>query len=342
MTDRYLITGGAGFIGSNFIRFLLKTHSDCSVINLDKLTYAGNPDNLLDITTDSRYRFVKGDIADPEAVETAMSGGIDYVFNFAAETHVDRSILDPSGFIRTDILGVHVLLEASRRIGVRRFIQISTDEVYGSIDEGSFCETDPVHPSSPYSASKAGGELLVSSYVTTYGFPAIITRASNNYGPYQYPEKLIPLFVTNAIEGKNLPVYGDGMNVRDWLYVLDHCEALDFLLQHGQIGGIYNIGGGNERPNLYITHRILDVLEKPRSMISYVKDRPGHDRRYSIDCGKIAALGWKPRHDFDEGLDATIRWYRDHPEWWRKLKGRKEEFEAYYKTWYQDSQGMKS
>ena len=257
MADRFLITGGAGFIGSNFIRFLLNAYTDCTVVNLDKLTYAGNLDNLIDIEDDARYRFVKGDIGDKDVVEAIVAGGIDYVFNFAAETHVDRSIIDPAGFIRTDIMGVYVLLEASRKHQVKRFIQISTDEVYGSIDAGSFRETDPVNPSSPYSASKAGGELLVASFVTTYGFPAIITRASNNYGPYQYPEKLIPLFVTNAIEDRNLPVYGDGMNVRDWLYVLDHCEALDFLLHNGQIGQIYNIGGGNERPNMYITDRDL-------------------------------------------------------------------------------------
>lgn len=342
MADRVLVTGGSGFIGSNFIRFLMGKYPDCSVVNLDKLTYAGNQDNLCDIADDPRYRFVQGDIGDCDVLESIMSAGIDFVFNFAAETHVDRSIIDPTSFIRTDILGVFVLLDMSRKHNIKRFIQISTDEVYGSIEEGSFSETDPVNPSSPYSASKAGGELLVSSFVTTYGFPAIITRASNNYGPFQYPEKLIPLFVTNAIEDKNLPVYGDGLNVRDWLYVLDHCEALDYILQHGQIGQIYNIGGGNERSNLVITHRILEILDKPQSLIRYVTDRPGHDRRYSIDCTKLADLGWKPRHDFESGLDETIYWYRDHPQWWQKVKQKKEEFEAYYKSWYQDARGMKS
>ena len=339
MGKKYLVTGGAGFIGSNFVHYLMNRYPDCQVVNLDKLTYAGNLENLTEISGDDRYTFIQGDICDPEVVETAMQG-VDYVFNFAAETHVDRSILDPSGFIRTDVLGTHILLDQARKNNITLFVQISTDEVYGSIDEGSFNETDRINPSSPYSASKAGGELLVQSYITTYGLPAIITRASNNYGPYQYPEKLIPLFVTNALEDKHLPLYGDGLNVRDWLFVGDHCEALDVISQKGVIGQIYNIGGGNERTNIDITRRVLELLDKPNSLIRPVKDRPGHDRRYSITCNKLMELGWTPSHDFDAGLEATVNWYRDHPDWWRKLKAKKEEFEQYYRNWYSGQLGL--
>jgi len=341
MAKKFLVTGGAGFIGSNFVHYLLKNHQDCFVINLDKLTYAGNLDNLTEIDSDTRYKFVKGDICDDKLVDEIVKSGIDYIYNFAAETHVDRSILEPSAFIRTDVLGTHVLLEAARKHGVKLFIQVSTDEVYGSIEEGSFTETDSLSPSSPYSASKAGGELLVKSFVTTYGFPAIITRGSNNYGPYQYPEKLIPLFVTNALEDQNLPMYGDGLNVRDWLYVEDHCHALDVVGQRGESGEIYNIGGNNECTNLEITDRILKILDKPDSLIQRVKDRPGHDRRYSIDCTKIQSLGWTPSHDFDSGMKATVNWYKDNPEWWKKLKVKNVEFKEYYNKWYSDKLGMK-
>lgn len=341
MDNRFLVTGGAGFIGSNFVHFILKTYSTCKVINLDKLTYAGNLENLTDIQEDPRYSFVEGDICDFETVDSIMATGIDFVFNFAAETHVDRSIIEPEAFIRTDVLGTHVLLEAVRKFGVGRFIQISTDEVYGSIDNGSFDESDPVDPSSPYSASKAGAELLVKSYIKTYNIPAIITRASNNYGPYQYPEKLIPLFVTNALDDKPLPLYGDGLNIRDWLYVEDHCAALDIIARNGAVSEIYNIGGNNERTNLDITRLILNTLEKPESLIARVKDRPGHDRRYAIDSSKTKALGWQPARDFQEGLAATVRWYAANRTWWEKLKKKQAHFREYYQNWYEKKLGMK-
>jgi len=341
MADRVLVTGGAGFIGSNFVHHLLENHPDCTVFNLDKLTYAGNLDNLKDIQEDSRYKFVHGDICDEDLVNNIVESGIDCIFNFAAETHVDRSILEPSAFIRTDVLGTHVLLEAARKYKVKLFIQISTDEVYGSIEEGSFREVDVLNPSSPYSASKAGAELLVKSFITTYHLPAIITRGSNNYGPFQYPEKLIPLFVTNALEDKPLPMYGDGLNVRDWLFVRDHCEALDTIREKGVPGEIYNVGGSNERTNIEITKCILSQLDKPESLIQTIKDRPGHDRRYSIDCGKLKSLGWKPRYDFNLGMQTTIDWYRKNLEWWQKLKVKNAEFKAYYEKWYSDNLGMK-
>ena len=342
MGKRYLVTGGSGFIGSNFVHYILNRYADCTVVNLDKLTYAGNPDNLRDVENDPRYSFIQGDICDSDAVDGIVSNGIDFIFNFAAETHVDRSIIDPGAFIRTDVLGTHVILEAVRRHGVERLIQISTDEVYGSIEKGSFRETDPVTPSSPYSASKAGAELLVQSYITTYGTPAIITRASNNYGPYQYPEKLIPLFVTNALDDKPLPLYGDGLNVRDWLYVEDHCSALDLVSRKGRLHEIYNIGGSNERTNIEITKFILDYLGKPQSLITPVKDRPGHDRRYAIESSKTASLGWTPAHDFKRGLGETIQWYVDHREWWERLKEKQIQFKEYYRDWYQRQLGMKA
>ncbi len=341
MGKRFLVTGGAGFIGSNFIHYLLNKYPGSQVINLDILTYAGNLENLTAVQDNPDYRFVKGDICDADIVDEIMSSGIDFVYNLAAETHVDRSILEPSAFIRTDVLGTHVLLESAKKHNVQRFIQISTDEVYGSIDKGFFKETDPLSPSSPYSASKAGGELLVKSFFTTYDFPVIITRASNNYGPYQYPEKLIPLFVTNALEDQALPMYGDGLNVRDWLFVEDHCQALDIAGQHGEPGEIYNIGGSNEHTNLEITHRILSLLDKPKSLIQTVKDRPGHDRRYAIDSSKIGSLGWSPRHDFEQGMEATVKWYCDNMDWWRKLKLKNKEFKEYYNQWYSENLGMK-
>lgn len=328
-----LITGGAGFIGSNFVHYVLEKYPSVQVLNLDKLTYAGNLDNLRDIEGDPRYQFIRGDICDKALVADVFKKfKPDVVFNFAAESHVDRSIGDPDSFIKTDIYGVYILLEASRNFGVHRFIQISTDEVYGSVEEGSSSEDDPLMPRNPYSASKAGADRLAYSYFATYNIPVIITRASNNYGPYQYPEKLIPLFTTNALDDKRLPLYGDGKNVRDWLYVRDHCEALDLILQKGKIGEVYNIGGGNERTNLEISHIILDYLNKPGDLLVFVKDRLGHDRRYSLNCDKIRALGWSPSHKFDDGIRETINWYRDNRWWWEKLKSG--EYLDYYKSHY--------
>ncbi|MBP6965772.1 MAG: dTDP-glucose 4,6-dehydratase [Armatimonadetes bacterium] len=330
---KILVTGGAGFIGSNFCRYMLDKHPECSISVLDALTYAGNMDNLADMIGSPRFEFTHGDIRDREAVEPLMRE-CDAVVNFAAETHVDRSIADPGGFVLTDVFGVFVLLEAAKKLGVERFVHISTDEVYGAIAEGSFREGDPLCPNSPYSASKAGGELLARSYFATYGMPIIITRGSNNFGPYQYPEKLIPLFITNAMEGKSLPVYGDGNQVRDWIYVLDHCEGVDVALHEGVPGEVYNVGGGNERTNLYITKAILSILGKPESLIKYVKDRPGHDRRYSIDCSKLGSLGWKPGRDFDEALEETVKWYVENESWWRKIKDHQPEYKAFTRKWY--------
>jgi dTDP-glucose 4,6-dehydratase len=328
---KFLVTGGAGFIGSNYVRYLLKKYTDVEVINLDKLTYAGNLDNLKDIADDPRYTFIKGDIGNDVLVNQIMPE-IDVVVNFAAESHVDRSIGAPDDFIKTDIYGTFVLLEAARRTKIERFIQISTDEVYGSIDKGSFVETDTLMPSSPYSASKTGADRLAFSYFVTYGIPVQITRCSNNFGPFHYPEKLIPLFVTNAIEDKSLPIYGDGKNVRDWIYVEDHCDGVDFVYNHGDIGEVYNIGGGNERTNLEITEYILRRLEKPASLMAFVKDRLGHDRRYALDCSRLRALGWRPQHDFETAMDKTIAWYLDNRSWWQKIKSG--EYLAYYKKQY--------
>ncbi len=330
---RYLVTGGAGFIGSNYIRYMLKKHKDVEIINLDKLTYAGNLDNLKDIEEDSRYTFIKGDICDEVLVNQIMTG-VDVVVNFAAESHVDRSIGAPDDFIRTDVFGTFVLLEAARTNKIEKFIQISTDEVYGSIDKGSFTENDPLMPSSPYSASKTGADRLAFSYFVTYDLPVIVTRCSNNFGPFHYPEKLIPLFVTNAIENKSLPIYGDGKNVRDWIYVEDHCDGVEFVCQNGKLGEVYNIGGGNEKTNLEITERILKKLEKPQSLMTHVKDRLGHDRRYSIDCSKIADLGWQPKHEFEEALDKTITWFMENRWWWEKLKSG--EYLEYYTQQYKE------
>lgn len=326
-----LITGGAGFIGSNYVRYVLRNHPDYRVTVLDKLTYAGNLDNLRDVETDPRFRFVKGDICDASLVEQ-VTAGMDAVVNFAAETHVDRSLMEPGSFINTDVYGAYVLAEAGRKLGTKRIIQISTDEVYGSVENGSSKETDILRPSSPYSASKAGGEMMMMAYHTTYGLPVIITRGSNNFGPYQYPEKVIPLFVTNAIEDKQLPLYGDGLNIRDWIYVLDHCEAIDLVLHEGRPGEVYNVGGGNERTNIEITEMILRLLGKPRDLIRYVTDRPGHDRRYSLDCSKLARLGWRPRHSFEQAMEETVRWYVENEWWWRKIKSG--EYMEYYRRQY--------
>ncbi len=338
---RYLVTGGAGFIGSNFIRFLFEKYgSDASVVNLDKLTYAGIRENLAEYEGKPNYRFLQGDIAKPEDVAEAYQGidggGIDVVVNFAAETHVDRSLMEAGSFIETDVHGVLVLLEEAKKHApnLKRFVQISTDEVYGSIAEGSFTESDPLNPRNPYSASKAGGDRMAYAYAQTYGMPVIITRASNNYGPFQYPEKLIPLFVTNAIDDQPLPLYGDGGNIRDWLFVEDHCAAVDFLIEHGTNSETYNIGGGNERENRQITHRILQLLGKPESLIKRVADRVGHDRRYSVDTTKLERLGFKMTTDFDAALERTVQWYVANEPWWRAIKERSAEFKAYYEKQY--------
>ncbi len=328
---KILVTGGAGFIGSNFVHYVLDKYSDYEVINFDKLTYAGNLDNLRDVENSPRYSFVKGDIADASAIGPLIAR-VDAVVNFAAETHVDRSIHDPGGFIQTDIVGIHVILDESRKHGVDKIVLVSTDEVYGSIEHGSFIEDDRLNPSSPYSASKAGGELLALACHKTFGLPVCVTRGSNTYGPNQYPEKVIPLFVTNAVDDIPLPLYGDGMNVRDWLYVADHCSAIDLVLHEGAPGEAYNIGGGNERTNIELTHLILDLLNKPKSLIRRVADRPAHDRRYSIDCSKLARLGWKPGQSFEEGMRLTVDWYVENEWWWRKLKSG--EYLDYYKKQY--------
>ncbi len=338
---RYLVTGGAGFIGSNFIRFLFNKYgSGASVVNLDKLTYAGIRENLAEYEGQPNYRFVQGDIARPEDVAEAYKGvdgsGIDVVVNFAAETHVDRSLIEAASFIETDVHGVLVLLEEAKKSApnLKRFIQISTDEVYGSIAEGSFTEDDALNPRNPYSASKAGGDRMAYAYAQTFGMPVIITRASNNYGPYQYPEKLIPLFVTNAIDDQPLPLYGDGRNVRDWLFVEDHCAAVDFLIEHGTNSETYNIGGGNERENREITQRILQLLGKPESLIKRVADRVGHDRRYSVDTSKLEKLGFRMTTNFDEALERTVQWYVANEPWWRAIKERSAEYKAYYEKQY--------
>lgn len=329
-----LVTGGAGFIGANFIKHMLRTHPGYKVINFDKLTYAGNLENLIDVEGHPGYSFILGDICDAGLVEKAMGCGVDAVVNFAAESHVDRSIEDPMTFINTNIAGTQTLLLASRKHGVKRFLQVSTDEVYGSLGPtGYFTEETPLAPSSPYSASKTGADLLVSAYHHTFGFPGLITRCSNNYGPYQFPEKLIPLMVTNAMADKELPVYGDGLNVRDWLYVEDHCSALDAVLHNGKPGEVYNIGGNNERTNIEIVKLILEKLGKPESLIKYVKDRPGHDKRYAIDSSKIQnELGWSPKTSFDEGMAQTVDWYVENTDWWEKVKSGA--YREYYEKMY--------
>jgi len=319
-TRKLFVTGAAGFIGSNYVRWVLGS-SDDSVTVFDALTYAGNLDNLRGLDDDPRFVFVKGDITDRDAVLSAMEGH-DAVVHFAAESHVDRSIASPDEFVHTNCDGTNVMCDVARRIGVERFLHISTDEVYGSIEEGSFTEADPLEPRSPYSASKAASDLIALSYHTTYGLPVLVTRSSNNFGPYQFPEKVIPLFVTNLLEGRKVPLYGDGMNVRDWCYVEDNCAGVDLVLRQGAVGAVYNIGAGNEVPNRELTETILEILGHDESMIEHVKDRLGHDRRYSIDTAKIEALGWSPRREFREALDATVAWYRDNRWWWEPLKQR--------------------
>jgi len=331
---KLLVTGGAGFIGSNFIRYLHSKYPAYEVINLDTLTYAGNLENLADISGERFYRFVKGDIADVSLVRQVFTEGIEVVVNFAAESHVDRSIEDASSFITTNITGTQILLEAARAHQVKRFIQISTDEVYGSLGpQGLFTEHSPLSPNSPYSASKAGADHLVRAYYETFRLPVMITRSSNNYGPYQFPEKFIPLFITNALVDEPLPLYGDGLNVRDWLQVEDNCAAIDLVLHRGKEGEIYNVGGNCEKTNLEVVKIILKELNKPESLLRFVKDRPGHDRRYALDTAKIAReLGWYPQRSFEEGIRHTVAWYRHHAGWWEKIKSG--EYRSYYQKMY--------
>jgi dTDP-glucose 4,6-dehydratase len=336
---KILVTGGCGFIGSNFIRYFLKSYPNDSLINVDKLTYAGNLENLSDLSQSPRYHFIRGDITDAPRMEELINKGVDAIINFAAESHVDRSIEDPSAFMKTNVFGTFVLLEAIRKVFPKqwiRFVHISTDEVYGSLGEtGAFTEETPFAPNSPYSASKSAADMLIRAYHRTYGLPNVITRSSNNFGPYQFPEKLIPLMISNAIEDKELPIYGDGMHIRDWIYVEDHCRALDVVLHHGREGEVYNIGGRNERPNLVVAQTILDRLGKPHSLIRFVTDRPGHDRRYAIDFSKIEReLGWRPTVSFEEGISRTIEWYLTYREWWKKIKTG--EYLDYYHRMYKD------
>ncbi|MFC1946135.1 dTDP-glucose 4,6-dehydratase [Chloroflexota bacterium] len=331
---KLLVTGGAGFIASNFIHHVLGDCDGWHIVNLDKLTYAGNLENLRDVENDSRYRFARGDIADREQVGQLLRDGIDTVVNFAAESHVDRSILDASPFIDTNIRGTQVLLEASREYGVSRFVQVSTDEVYGSVATGLFTEETPLAPNSPYAASKASADLLCRAYHETYGMDVVVTRCSNNYGPFQFPEKLIPLIITNALDDREIPVYGDGLNVRDWIHVQDHCRGLEAVIREGQAGGVYNIGADNECTNLEIVSRILEILGKPQSLITFVKDRLGHDRRYAIDNSKLRReTGWRPAST-GAGLQSTVEWYVNNRPWWEKIKSG--EYAEYYQRMYTD------
>lgn len=331
---KILVTGGAGFIGSNFVCYILRQHPDWEVANLDKLTYAGNLENLTDVGGNPRYHFVKGDITDRELVDKLLKEGFDVVVNFAAESHVDRSILDSSPFIKTNVQGAQVLLEGARQHGVKLFLQVSTDEVYGSLGAlGKFTEESPLLPNSPYAASKAAADCLCRSYYHTYGLPVLITRCTNNYGSFQFPEKLIPLVITNAIEGKEIPIYGDGLNVRDWIHVEDHCRALDLIIQQGKPGEIYNIGGNNEKTNLELVHCILAMMGRPFSLITFVTDRPGHDRRYALETSKIDhELGWRPAIPLEEGLGKTVQWYINNESWWRRIKSG--EYAEYYQRMY--------
>ena len=318
---KLLITGGLGFIGSNFIRHMMNKYPEYKIVNLDKMTYAGNPENLRDIEKDPHYKFLRGCVTDENLVNELVSGEKpDAIIHFAAESHVDRSIHGSLDFVQTNVMGTRVLLDAAKQYKIERFIYISTDEVYGDIEVGSFKEEDPFRPNSPYSASKAAGDLLTMAYFKTFKVPVLITRSSNNYGPYQYPEKLIPLFITNLLENKKVPLYGDGLNVRDWLYVLDNCAGIDMILHRGKDGEAYNIGGDNERTNREITEIILRELGRDESWIEYVKDRPGHDRRYSLDSTKIKKIGWEPKYDFETAIREKIDWYKNNEDWWGKIK----------------------
>jgi dTDP-glucose 4,6-dehydratase len=330
---KLLVTGSAGFIGSNFVHYILTEHPHWQVTNLDKLTYAGNLENLKDIENSSRYRFVKGDITDRELINDLLQEKFDAIMNFAAESHVDRSILDASPFVETNIKGTQVLLEGARQYKVRRFIQVSTDEVYGSTERGKFNEESPLSPNSPYAASKAAADLLCHAYWRSYQLPVIITRCSNNLGPFQFPEKLVPLAITNVLENKPIPIYGDGLNVRDWIYVADHCRALDIVLQRGKLGEVYNVAANQEKTNLELIHRLLDIMGKPYELITFVADRPGHDRRYALDASKLTQeLGWEPKYPFEQALTTTVDWYVNHESWWRKIKSG--EYAKYYETMY--------
>jgi dTDP-glucose 4,6-dehydratase len=328
---KVLVTGGAGFIGSNFVRLLLRSRSAVHVTVLDKLTYAGNLDNLRPFMERKDFRFVRGDICNTRLLEELLPG-TDIVYNFAAETHVDRSILEAGSFVKTDVLGTYTLLQCARKARVRRFVQVSTDEVYGSIRRGSFREKDPVQPNSPYSASKSGADLLVLAFCRTYGFPAVITRSSNNYGPFQHPEKFIPLFITNALEWKPLPLYGNGSNVRDWIHVEDNCRAIELVGRRGALGEVYNVGAGEERRNIDIARKIIELTGAEETLLTFVSDRLGHDWRYSLDARKIRALGWSARVRFEDGLARTVRWYAKNELWWKPVKGRS--FKRYYAKLY--------
>ncbi|ETT65589.1 MULTISPECIES: dTDP-glucose 4,6-dehydratase [Paenibacillus] len=336
---KLLVTGGAGFIGSNFVLYMMQQHPDYEIVNVDALTYAGNLENLKSIENHPNYTFVKADITDVTAMDELISQGVDVVVNFAAESHVDRSILEPEVFVKTNVLGTQVLLDAAKKYSITKFVQVSTDEVYGSLGAtGLFTEKTPLAPNSPYSASKAGGDLLVRAYHETFGLPVNITRCSNNYGPYQFPEKLIPLMISRALADQALPVYGDGMNIRDWLYVEDHCSAIDLVIHKGVNGEVYNIGGNNERTNVHIVNTVLQELGKPDSLITYVQDRPGHDRRYGIDPTKIMnELGWKPKHTFETGIKETIQWYLNNREWWTRIQSG--EYQKYAEQQYGDRLG---
>lgn len=327
-----MIAGGAGFIGSNFARFTLQRDPQYRIVVYDKLTYAGNLNNLKDVAEDRRYTFVQGDICDADKVREAIQHHrVDTLVNFAAETHVDRSLMDPGSFLNTDVIGTYVLLEAAKDLGLERYHQVSTDEVYGQVLEGSSLETSPLHTRSPYSASKAGADLLVMAYHASFGLPVTITRGSNNIGPYQYPEKVVPLWVTNAIDDVPLPVYGDGLQMRDYQYVEDHCEGIDIVLHQGALGEVYNLGSGRETRNIDMANMILDLLGKPKSLIQHITDRPGHDRRYSLNVDKIRGLGWRSRYTFAQALEATVRWYVENEWWWREIKSGR-----HYQEYYQD------
>lgn len=339
---KLLVTGGAGFIGSNFVLYMLQQYPEYEIINVDSLTYAGNLENLKSVENNPKHTFVKADIMDPKAMDDLVSRGVDVIVNFAAESHVDRSILEPDVFVKTNVLGTQVLLDIARKYEITKFVQVSTDEVYGTLGEtGLFMETTPLEPNSPYSASKAGGDLLVRAYHETFGLPVNITRCSNNYGPYQFPEKLIPLMISKALADEPLPIYGDGLNVRDWLYVEDHCSAIDLVIHKGKNGEVYNIGGHNERTNLQIVQTILEQLGKPESLITFVKDRPGHDRRYGIDPTKIMnELGWKPKHNFETGIKETIEWYLQNKEWWTRIQSGA--YQEYYAKQYGERLGERA
>lgn len=336
---KLLVTGGAGFIGSNFVLYMLREHPEYQIINVDALTYAGNLENLKAIEGNPNHTFVKADIADTATMDRLVADGVDVIVNFAAESHVDRSILEPEIFVKTNVVGTQVLLDVAKKYNITKFVQVSTDEVYGSLgDTGLFTEETPITPNSPYSASKAGGDLLVRAYHETFGLPVNITRCSNNYGPFQFPEKLIPLIISRSLADEALPVYGDGLNIRDWLYVEDHCSAIDLVIHEGKNGEVYNIGGNNERTNIHIVKTILEQLGKPESLIKYVEDRLGHDRRYGIDPTKIMnELGWKPKHNFETGIKETIQWYLDNKDWWTRIASGA--YQEYYQQQYGDRLG---